>query len=102
MFIRSLLRRNVAAGIRSPSVKYPNVPEGMTGTNVFPFQPVRPCYSLPDGEYFTFLAAGAAGAFSGHFFYIKFLMGKNPPHPPRDPNEPRPEAHPHTVDEDDD
>jgi len=101
MFFRTLLRRHVAAGVRSPSVKYPNSPVA-AGTNVFPFQTVRPVYSLPDGEYFMFLFAGAAGAWSGHFFYIKFIMGANKPHPPRDPNEPKPEKHPHTVDEDDD
>lgn len=105
MFLRAarrLCNANVAEGVRSKSLNYPDVPAQFKGKYVFPKMDTNPAIALPDKMYFTFLAAGIAGVLLGNNFYLTFLLPKNPPHPRRDPNEPRPERHPHTVDEDED
>ena len=35
----------------------------------------------------AFLAQVVRYVSSGHYFYIRFLMSKNPPNPPRNPDE---------------
>mmetsp|Transcript_51570 Transcript_51570/g.120723 ORF Transcript_51570/g.120723 Transcript_51570/m.120723 type:complete len:112 (+) Transcript_51570:117-452(+) len=59
-----------------------------------------PKYSLGNAKFFTIFIACNIGVYAGHYFYLNILMTKNPPNPDRDPNEPRPEKHMHTVDED--
>ena len=51
-------------------------PEGV----VFPYGQQQPKYSLTDGKWFAMFFAGNVGVYSGHWFYINFIMGKNPPH----------------------
>merc|ERR1712226_355757 len=74
----------------------PTPPPG--SQTVFPCTNMPPKYSLaPPTFTFMFIAANL-GAYSGHYFFLYFFSKENPPNPPRNPNEERPEKHLHTVD----
>jgi len=78
------------------------VPTPPPGTGVVFHNKMHPIkYTVNNTKFFIMYFSGLAGAFSGNIFYTKFVMRKNPPNPPRDPNERPPEKHIHTVEEDD-
>merc|ERR1719161_2907871 len=79
------------------SLPTPKPPPG-TGV-VFPSTMHHPKYSLDHGKWFVLFFAANMGLYAGHFFYLSFIMRKNPPNPPRLNNEEPPEQHPHTVEE---
>merc|ERR1712107_96089 len=66
---------------------------------VFHSQLMTPKYSLSQPKWFTLFFAANLGAYLGHYFYLKWLMPVNPPNPPRNPDEVRPEKHLHAVDD---
>mmetsp|Transcript_55272 Transcript_55272/g.124519 ORF Transcript_55272/g.124519 Transcript_55272/m.124519 type:complete len:109 (-) Transcript_55272:93-419(-) len=80
------------------SLPIPTPPEG--SETVFSNQVQRPKYSLSNPKWFGLFFVCNIGAYMGHYFYIYWLMPSNPPNPPRNPDEVRPEKHMHTVDED--
>eukprot|EP00746_Dinoflagellata_sp_MGD_P141518 gnl/MRDRNA2_/MRDRNA2_74613_c0_seq1.p1 gnl/MRDRNA2_/MRDRNA2_74613_c0~~gnl/MRDRNA2_/MRDRNA2_74613_c0_seq1.p1 ORF type:complete len:107 (+),score=9.12 gnl/MRDRNA2_/MRDRNA2_74613_c0_seq1:75-395(+) len=106
MILRSAIRRAVTTskprfqqlsnGEWGTTLPVPKPPPG-TGV-VFPSTMHHPKYSLGHAKWFVLFFAANAGLYGGHFFYLSFMMRKNPPNPPRLPEEP-PEAHPHTVEE---
>lgn len=81
------------------SLKVPTPPEN-GGMPVFParMHPVK--YSLSNPRWFFLFFMGNIGAYAGHYFYLLFLMTKNPPNPPRSKDDVGPEKHIHEVDED--
>mmetsp|Transcript_103832 Transcript_103832/g.180388 ORF Transcript_103832/g.180388 Transcript_103832/m.180388 type:complete len:111 (-) Transcript_103832:149-481(-) len=82
------------------SLPIPNVPEGTAGTEVFHsrMQPVK--YSMSNPKWFFLFFVANTGAYAGHYFYLYFLMYRNPPNPPRNKEDTPPEKHIHEVDED--
>ncbi|CDI82244.1 hypothetical protein, conserved [Eimeria acervulina] len=69
------------------------------GTGVV-FEHVLPVkYALSGPKWCAVVASGLSGAFAGNFFFKNCIMRKNPPNPPRDPNERPPERHPHAPEE---
>eukprot|EP00930_Biecheleria_cincta_P032979 TRINITY_DN2284_c0_g1_i1.p2 TRINITY_DN2284_c0_g1~~TRINITY_DN2284_c0_g1_i1.p2 ORF type:complete len:104 (-),score=9.76 TRINITY_DN2284_c0_g1_i1:164-475(-) len=80
------------------SLPIPKTPAG--SEEIFHSQMMLPKYSLSNKKWFFLFLACNAGAYGGHYFYLRFLMPANPPNPPRDPNQVRPEKHMHAVDED--
>ncbi|KAG6440124.1 putative integral membrane protein, partial [Babesia bovis T2Bo] len=58
--------------------------------------PIR--FSLPFKPWLFISLMGFSGAMCGNYFFSNFILRKNPPNPPRDPNERPPERHPHTPD----
>eukprot|EP00931_Biecheleriopsis_adriatica_P033498 TRINITY_DN1943_c0_g1_i2.p1 TRINITY_DN1943_c0_g1~~TRINITY_DN1943_c0_g1_i2.p1 ORF type:complete len:120 (+),score=18.92 TRINITY_DN1943_c0_g1_i2:54-362(+) len=91
--LRAALARNYGT-----SLPVPTAPPG--SEQVFHGQMMLPKYSLNNQKWFGLLMACNLGAYAGHYFYLYFLMPTNPPNPPRDANQTRPEKHLHTVDED--
>eukprot|EP00427_Karlodinium_veneficum_P015892 CAMPEP_0169123706 /NCGR_PEP_ID=MMETSP1015-20121227/33932_1 /TAXON_ID=342587 /ORGANISM="Karlodinium micrum, Strain CCMP2283" /LENGTH=107 /DNA_ID=CAMNT_0009187069 /DNA_START=82 /DNA_END=405 /DNA_ORIENTATION=+ len=80
------------------SLPIPNAPPG--SEQVFHGRMFIPKYSLSNPKWFGLFFAANAGAYAGHYFYLKFLMSQNPPNPPRDPNESKNyETHMHTVED---
>ncbi|GIX64358.1 N-acetyltransferase, putative [Babesia caballi] len=59
--------------------------------------PIR--FALPFKPWMFLCFVGFSGAMCGNLFFTKFLLRKNPPNPPRDPNERPPAQHPHTPDD---
>ncbi|KAK1442815.1 hypothetical protein BgAZ_303330 [Babesia gibsoni] len=59
--------------------------------------PIR--FSLPFKPWMFLCMVGFSGAMCGNYFFTNFVLRKNPPNPPRDPDEMPPERHPHTPDE---
>merc|ERR1719359_1842854 len=78
------------------------VPKPPAGTGVvFHSQMQLPKWSLSNPRWFGLLFVMNAGAYSGNWFYNRFILRENPPNPPRNPENPgAPEKHMHTVDED--
>merc|ERR1719277_902673 len=103
---RSAVARQLAtASTRAygTSLPVPTPPPGydrITGTPVFHSATGTPKYSLSNPKWFALFFVMNAGAYAGHYFYLKLLMPVNPPNPPRNPNEVAPEVHMHAVDED--
>eukprot|EP00440_Ansanella_granifera_P030134 gb/GFBE01032739.1/.p1 GENE.gb/GFBE01032739.1/~~gb/GFBE01032739.1/.p1 ORF type:complete len:100 (+),score=21.02 gb/GFBE01032739.1/:1-300(+) len=79
------------------SLKVPAAPAG--SEQVFHAQVMLPKYSLSNQKWFGLFFACNFGAYAGHYFYLHFLMPANPPNPPRDANQARPEKHMHAVDD---
>uniref|UniRef100_A0A7S1S2Y6 Uncharacterized protein n=1 Tax=Alexandrium catenella TaxID=2925 RepID=A0A7S1S2Y6_ALECA len=97
---RASLLRGLSAASRAygTSLPVPTPPQG-TGV-VFHSRMQPPKYSLSNPKWFSIFFACNLGAYLGHYLYLRLLMPSNPPNPPRNPDEARPEKHMHTVDED--
>eukprot|EP00933_Yihiella_yeosuensis_P006101 TRINITY_DN11075_c0_g1_i1.p3 TRINITY_DN11075_c0_g1~~TRINITY_DN11075_c0_g1_i1.p3 ORF type:complete len:103 (+),score=20.97 TRINITY_DN11075_c0_g1_i1:75-383(+) len=91
---RALGQRCIGSGTSLP---IPKAPAG--SEQVFHAQMMVPKYSLSNAKWFGLLLAANLGAYAGHYFYIILLMPANPPNPPRDTNQQRPERHMHSVDD---
>jgi len=91
-----LLRRAVARSYGT-SLKVPTAPPG--SEEIFHGQMMLPKYSLSNQKWFGLFLACNFGAYGGHYFYLNFLMPTNPPNPPRDTKQVRPEKHLHAVDD---
>eukprot|EP00747_Dinoflagellata_sp_TGD_P164681 gnl/TRDRNA2_/TRDRNA2_184954_c0_seq1.p3 gnl/TRDRNA2_/TRDRNA2_184954_c0~~gnl/TRDRNA2_/TRDRNA2_184954_c0_seq1.p3 ORF type:complete len:107 (+),score=16.49 gnl/TRDRNA2_/TRDRNA2_184954_c0_seq1:69-389(+) len=92
-----MMARSTMSRAYGTTLSIPNVPEG-TGA-VFHSRMTPTKYSLSNPKWFILFFASNLGVYFGHYFYINFLMSKNPPNPPRNPDEERPEKHMHTVEE---
>merc|ERR1712062_815899 len=57
---------------------------------VFHSRNMYPEYSLPQSKWFGLFFMMNLGAYAGHYFYLNVLMGRNPPNPPRNPDEQAP------------
>eukprot|EP00811_Abedinium_folium_P019966 NODE_28936_length_461_cov_7.706587.p2 GENE.NODE_28936_length_461_cov_7.706587~~NODE_28936_length_461_cov_7.706587.p2 ORF type:complete len:105 (+),score=11.54 NODE_28936_length_461_cov_7.706587:87-401(+) len=79
------------------SLPIPQAPPG--SETVFHSRMMAPKYSLGNAKWFAVFFACNAGVYAGCFTHHSFLAPVNPPNPPRNPNEARPERHLHTVDE---
>merc|ERR1719253_1247955 len=79
------------------SLPIPKAPAG--SEHVFHTRNFIPKYSLSNPKWFALFFAANIGGYAGHYFYLRFLMTQNPPNPPRDPNEAKPERHMHSADE---
>ena len=66
---------------------------------VFHSRMQTPKYQLSQPKWFSIFFFMNLGAYMGHYFYLKFLMQRNPPNPPRNPDEGRPEKHMHSVED---
>merc|ERR1711974_32143 len=86
-------------GTMGTSLPIPTPPPG-SNTLVFHSRMMVPKYSLSNPKWFALLFFANLGAYLGHYFYLKFMMASNPPNPPRNPDEPRPERHMHATDDD--
>ncbi|CAK9046752.1 unnamed protein product [Durusdinium trenchii] len=98
---RAVITRARSAMVRhcGTSLRVPKAPPG-TGTDIFHPQVMLPKYSLTNQKWFFLFFICNLGAYSGHYFYLHLLMRANPPNPPRDPDQVRPEKHMHAVDDD--
>ncbi|CAL1169285.1 unnamed protein product [Cladocopium goreaui] len=101
----AMLRRCVATRASGAMVRFCGtslrVPKAPPGSgDVFHAQMMLPKYSLTNEKWFFLFFMCNLGAYSGHYFYLHFLMPANPPNPPRDPDQVRPEKHMHAVDDD--
>lgn len=98
---QSAVAQPLAAGMRSYGTSLP-VPKPPPGSEtVFSSRMQIPKYSISNPKWFSLFFAMNAGVYLGHFFYLKFVMSANPPNPPRNPDEVRPEKHMHTVEDED-
>ncbi|KEP60621.1 UNVERIFIED_CONTAM: hypothetical protein HHA_200310 [Hammondia hammondi] len=77
----------------------PTAPAGTGAVFHSRLMPVK--YALNGPKWMAVVGSAFVGVFSGHFFYKSFILSKNPPNPPRDPNEKPPSRHPHAPPEDD-
>eukprot|EP00747_Dinoflagellata_sp_TGD_P168429 gnl/TRDRNA2_/TRDRNA2_194783_c0_seq1.p2 gnl/TRDRNA2_/TRDRNA2_194783_c0~~gnl/TRDRNA2_/TRDRNA2_194783_c0_seq1.p2 ORF type:complete len:105 (+),score=9.22 gnl/TRDRNA2_/TRDRNA2_194783_c0_seq1:73-387(+) len=91
------LPRSTLSRAYGTSLPVPNPPEGTGAVFHSRMTPVK--YSLSNPKWFILFFASNLGVYLGHYFYLSFLMSRNPPNPPRNPDEERPEKHMHTVDE---
>ncbi|PHJ23456.1 transmembrane protein [Cystoisospora suis] len=74
----------------------PSLPTPPAGTGVMLHGRLLPVkYALNGPKWIAVISSAIGGLFSGHFFYKHFVMMKNPPNPPRDPNDQPPAKHPH-------
>jgi len=80
------LRR--ALRLLQTSLPIPSPPPG-TG-HIFHARMMQPRYSLNNQKWLAMLVAGNVGLYAGHEFYLKLIMSRNPPNPPRDKNEKKP------------
>jgi hypothetical protein len=101
---RLMMHRTGALRIgQGTSLPVPTAPPEAAVKKVFHarMQPVK--YVLTNEKYFTFLAFWIAGMYVGNTFANTVMVSKNPPNPPRVPEEP-PEwdgkSHPHATDDD--
>eukprot|EP00927_Polykrikos_kofoidii_P041067 TRINITY_DN349_c0_g2_i1.p2 TRINITY_DN349_c0_g2~~TRINITY_DN349_c0_g2_i1.p2 ORF type:complete len:104 (-),score=10.42 TRINITY_DN349_c0_g2_i1:85-396(-) len=101
LLLRSAVGRAASCGrARCYGTSLP-VPAPPVGSEmVFHARMQTPKYQLSNPKWFGIFFACNAGAYSGACFYIRFLMSRNPPNPPRNPDEERPEKHMHAVDDD--
>merc|ERR1719433_2311764 len=92
--------RGVVAAPRAygTSLPVPTPPPG--SETVFHSRNQQPKYSISNPKWFSIFFASNLGAYLGHYFYLKLLMPSNPPNPPRDPDEVRPEKHMHAQEDD--
>merc|ERR1712217_634480 len=100
MLFVALRRRGAVVGRRGygTSLPIPNAPAGSEA--VFHSRNQTPKYSLSQPKWFSIFFAMNVGVYAGHYFYLRLLMPSNPPNPPRNPDEARPERHMHAADED--
>merc|ERR1711953_1523056 len=96
---RAMARRPLISRLYGTSLPVPTAPAG--SETVFHSRMQVPKYTLSNPKWFTLFLSANPGAYLGHYFYLYFIMSKNPPNPPRNPDEERYEKHMHTVDEDD-
>eukprot|EP00811_Abedinium_folium_P011545 NODE_20693_length_786_cov_3.726859.p1 GENE.NODE_20693_length_786_cov_3.726859~~NODE_20693_length_786_cov_3.726859.p1 ORF type:complete len:105 (-),score=10.72 NODE_20693_length_786_cov_3.726859:230-544(-) len=89
--------RQVVARAYGTSLPIPQAPPG--SETVFHSRMMAPKYSLSNSKWFAVFFACNLGAYVGYDVHARYLTPKNPPNPPRNPNEARPEKHLHTVDE---
>ncbi|PFH34424.1 hypothetical protein BESB_064550 [Besnoitia besnoiti] len=74
----------------------PALPTAPAGTGVVFHSRMLPVkYALNGPKWIAVVGSAFTGVFAGHFFYKTCVLNKNPPNPPRDPNEKPPERHPH-------